>query len=483
MNVRYVIFALILVLTASVCDAYEHKYYIGVNGGASTITGGDGSKFTLRKSFGGVLGYRLGERWFSELGVSVHRNYNDTTATSSFSFGGDEANATLKWNATRMGLSVNHLLFGPESRFNLSFGMGTGLMIWEVLDPVNDTTIDVRGVLNEWVDYSASEIFLSGHMGIDLALSQRLSIGWDLRADYLTGAGAEFESSVKSARDKWQVGGFFCLKLGFGTGSTPPWRSTEVWSATPVEGDASKSRQSLDGDGDGVPNELDNCLDTPLGVVVDKYGCSIDSDGDGVSDGLDDCPATDQRAIGMVDVYGCPVDSDFDGIPDYLDACPFNQAGAHVDDSGCPIDSDADGVPDGIDDCPYTLYGVDLDQFGCIDLSMLSRPMVLNIDYPSGSFEIDPRNQERLKQLARILNFVKSVRLEINGYTDNIGTDVANRNLSEKRANRVRDFLVVQGIDTERIKVFGRGETNFVASNQTAEGRAKNRRIEIIFFK
>ncbi len=109
--------------------------------------------------------------------------------------------------------------------------------------------------------------------------------------------------------------------------------------------------------------------------------------------------------------------------------------------------------------------------------------MVLNIDYPSGSFEIDPNSRERLKQLARILNFVPEIRLEVNGYTDNIGTEVANRRLSEKRANRVRDYLVTQGVDTERIKVFGKGETNFVASNQTAAGRAKNRRIEIIFFK
>ena len=73
--------------------------------------------------------------------------------------------------------------------------------------------------------------------------------------------------------------------------------------------------------------------------------------------------------------------------------------------------------------------------------------------------------------------------MEINGYTDNIGTDIANKNLSEKRARRVRDYLVSQGIEEGRIKAFGKGESNFVASNQSAAGRAKNRRIEIIFFK
>jgi outer membrane protein OmpA-like peptidoglycan-associated protein len=113
---------------------------------------------------------------------------------------------------------------------------------------------------------------------------------------------------------------------------------------------------------------------------------------------------------------------------------------------------------------------------------MLAEPMVLNIDYVSGSFEVDPKTRERLKSLARILVFADQVNIEINGYTDNIGLATANRKLSEKRANRVRDFLASQGVAEERMKVFGRGETNFVASNETAAGRAKNRRVELIFY-
>ncbi|UCE24158.1 MAG: OmpA family protein [Candidatus Zixiibacteriota bacterium] len=475
-------FALAL-FCASTAGAFDHKYYLGVTGGASTITGGDSAKFTLRSNYGVSVGFRLSERWFSELSFSTHKNYDDTSATTSFTFGGQTAYTTRKWNATRIGLTASRLLFAKENRLNVYFGGGGGLMVWEILDPITDTTFDVRGVRNEWVDYSASEIFLNSALGIRLMLSGKWSLSWDVRADYLTGAGAEFEEAVKSSRDSWQIGSAVSLKFHFGVGSAPEWKSDLTW---PVKGEGDTSvvsRQSLDGDDDGVPNELDNCPDTPRGVLVDRQGCSLDSDRDGVSDGLDDCPGTDQRAAGMVDIYGCPVDSDFDGVADYLDSCPFNKPGAHVDASGCPIDSDADGVPDGLDDCPYTLFGVEVDQFGCIDLSMLAKPMVLNIDYPSGSFEIDPNSRERLKQLSRILNFVPEIRLEVNGYTDNIGTDVANRRLSEKRANRVRDYLVTQGVDTERIKVFGKGETNFVASNQTAAGRAKNRRIEIIFFK
>ncbi len=112
---------------------------------------------------------------------------------------------------------------------------------------------------------------------------------------------------------------------------------------------------------------------------------------------------------------------------------------------------------------------------------MLAEPMVLNIDYTPGSFEVDPANLERLRRLARLLNFVPHIKLEITGYTDNIGTSIANRELSKKRANRVRLYLSTMGIDEDRVRTVGKGEVDFVASNQTAAGRSKNRRISITF--
>jgi outer membrane protein OmpA-like peptidoglycan-associated protein len=216
---------------------------------------------------------------------------------------------------------------------------------------------------------------------------------------------------------------------------------------------------------------------------VDEFGCPLDSDRDGVPDGLDDCPGTPTLARERVDIHGCPVDSDFDGVPDYADSCAFNPVGAQVDQKGCPYDSDNDGVPDGLDDCPNTLVGVEVDQHGCIDLAMFAQPMVLGIDYPPGGFDVDPHNRKRIERLAGLLNFVKDMKLDINGYTDDIGAAAANRTLSEKRAARVKGILVSLGVEEDRIKVFGQGETNFVASNQTAEGRAKNRRIEIVFYR
>ncbi len=479
-----VLLLLLFVTTTGTVGASDFAYYLSGSAGLSTLTGGDSAKYTLQKSFGGSFGYRLSRQWYLDLSGTVLRNYNDPEASSSFQLGADKYAATRRWKATRLGLRFDHQFLHPDYRVNLLAGAGGGLMLWSIVDPQGDTAINVRGPHDETVDYSASEIFVSARTGIQVTLSPKWALQTTVQADYLTGWGADFASDVKSSRNRWQVGANLNLVFLFGgSSSASDWRSTTNWTSPTVVSREPVRADIIDSDGDGVADDSDKCPDTPSRLVVDKTGCPIDSDGDGVNDGLDDCLNTDRRAVGHVDIHGCPVDSDFDGIPDYLDACPSNQIGARVDSTGCPTDSDKDGIPDGLDDCPNTLYGVPVDKYGCIDLSMFAAPMVLNIDYAPGSFEVDPRNRERLKELARVLGVVPEIKLEINGYSDNIGTDAANQALSEKRARRVRDNLVALGISQDRIKVFGRGETNFVASNDTAEGRAKNRRIEIVFYR
>jgi len=476
--------AILLILLVPSAFASDYEYYLGFKGGLTTISGGDVDKFTLQDSWGGSVGYRLGDQWLLDFDLSVHRNFNDTSANTIFAIGGDKEMATEQWRATRLSMTFRHLLFSWQSRANLSLDLGGGLMIWKMVEPVGDTILDVSGPHNEQLDYSASEIFFTGGGGLSLFLTEAVALNLDFQADYLSGAGAEFATTVSDTRHRWQLGSYVSLTIHFGDRAAKSgWRSDRSWATVAPAGDKDLPGRSIDSDGDGVSDSRDQCENTRFGIIVDRDGCSLDSDGDGVSDGLDDCPDTDRRAGGRVDIFGCPVDSDFDGVPDYRDTCPFNQVGAHVNESGCPLDGDADGVPDGLDDCPNTLFGAEVDQFGCIDLTMLARPMVLNIDYQPGSFEVDPNNQERLKSLVRVLNFVPEIRLEINGYTDNIGTTAANRKLSKKRAGRVREYLITFGVDASRIIVFGRGETNFVADNSTAAGRAKNRRIEINFFK
>jgi outer membrane protein OmpA-like peptidoglycan-associated protein len=71
-----------------------------------------------------------------------------------------------------------------------------------------------------------------------------------------------------------------------------------------------------------------------------------------------------------------------------------------------------------------------------------------------------------------------SVRVEISGHTDNVGSEQANQTLSLKRAQAVRNWLVQKGIASNRMETVGKGENEPVASNDTVEGRAENRRIE-----
>lgn len=462
------------------------KYYLGPHFGLNNLTGGDDSlKYPLQLGYGAHFGINLNNRWYLEFSGGMTSIYNDSTKSSAFAVGGKKENSILKYESIRLGFTLGRYLFHPDNKINFRLGIGGGMMIWKYLDPVGDTVVNVFGAHDETVDFKASEIFIGVASALDFNLSHRWRTSFNFKADYLTGAGAEFSEQINSERNRWQFGLNFSLSFFFGDKQkTDNWPSERSWTSTPVTTrPANTSDTKDDSDLDGVADSKDDCPNTPFGALTDRDGCPLDSDGDGVYDGLDDCPGTAREAIGKVDIHGCPVDSDFDGIADYLDQCPNNPVGAQVDQNGCPIDSDADGVPDGLDNCPNTLYGVPVDKFGCIDLGMLSEPMVLNINYPAGSFEIDPFTKDKLKQLARVLNFVSDIKLEINGYTDNIGTTVNNQKLSEKRANRVRDFLLTQGIATERMKVFGRGETNFIATNDTAEGRAKNRRIEIIFYQ
>jgi len=472
----------LILAVGATAGAEEYRYGLSAGGGLATITGGEGADFALRPVWQGAFDYNLGDRWTLGLAVGWYYLYDDSTASSPFTFGSDKADAERRFEATRLGLTLTRELFEPASWMTVHGGFGGGLLIWEMKDPNADTVLKTIGPRNETLDFQATEIFVSAALGFKFGLVGRWSLDWTTHADYLTGAGADFADNVNSDRDRVLVGSMLTLGVAFGGGATESgWRSDRAWSGSPAQ--QRKPVRGMDSDGDGVPDSKDNCADTPAGVLVDGHGCATDSDLDGVVDGRDHCPDTDPAARGRIDINGCPIDGDFDGVPDFLDACADNAVGAFVDDSGCPIDSDGDGVPDGLDDCPNTLYGVDVDRYGCIDLSMFSAPMVLNIDYPSGSFEVDPRSRERLKQLSRLLMVVPEMQLEVNGYTDNIGMSTANQALSEKRANRVRDFLISQGIDTARIKVFGRGEVNFIASNETAGGRAKNRRIEIIFYK
>jgi outer membrane protein OmpA-like peptidoglycan-associated protein len=234
-----------------------------------------------------------------------------------------------------------------------------------------------------------------------------------------------------------------------------------------------------DSDGDGVPDNLDQCPDTPLGVKVDNFGCPIDSDGDGVPDYLDKCPNTPTGI--KVDASGCPLDSDGDGIPDYLDKCPDTPHGVKVDAHGCLIDSDGDGVPDYLDKCPNTPKGTKVDANGCPILKEEFKHFTLSGDanFNSGKSDLLSVAFPILDKLADAMKNNPNYKWIVEGYTDSKGKDALNLKLSEKRAQAVVDYLVSKGAYKNNFSIKALGKANPVADNKTEQGRAKNRRVEI----
>ena len=255
---------------------------------------------------------------------------------------------------------------------------------------------------------------------------------------------------------------------------------------TPAEGAAHVDANGclLDSDGDGVYDYLDQCPGTPEAAhgMVDTLGCPLDSDGDGVYDYLDQCPNTPAEARGLVDEKGCPLDSDQDGVFDYCDKCPNTIAAArnHVDSLGCPLDSDGDGVYDYEDECP-TIVGVKENK-GCPEVkreirNLLNKAMS-GIQFENGKSIIKTSSHKILNDIAKVFIENPTYMIEIQGHTDNVGKYTSNVTLSDRRANAVRAYLIKQGVPASRLTAHGYGPDIPIADNKTAEGRAKNRRVE-----
>lgn len=141
-----------------------------------------------------------------------------------------------------------------------------------------------------------------------------------------------------------------------------------------------------------------------------------------------------------------------------------------------PKDSDMDGVVDGVDRCPNTLRNAEVDQYGCVVKEQIVR--LEGITFKSGSADLTGNSVENLTDIASFLKNQPEVRLEIAGHTDSVGDASFNLGLSQKRADAVKYFLVRAGIAPERMRATGYGETDPIASNATAGGRAENRRVE-----
>lgn len=142
------------------------------------------------------------------------------------------------------------------------------------------------------------------------------------------------------------------------------------------------------------------------------------------------------------------------------------------------LDSDGDGVPDDRDRCPGTPAGTRVDADGCPLAVVKVASIKLMVNFAFDSTVVQEQYFTDLAELADFLKRFSDLQVDVEGHTDNVGPEAYNMTLSQRRAEAVVDVLVNQyGIAADRLEAKGYGETRPIASNDTAEGRAENRRV------
>ena len=141
-----------------------------------------------------------------------------------------------------------------------------------------------------------------------------------------------------------------------------------------------------------------------------------------------------------------------------------------------PADSDGDGVTDDRDACPGTPKGARVDAKGCEEQLILQ-----GVTFENNSAQLTPNSTLTLDSVADILKQRPNFRIQVRGHTDNTGSEDYNMRLSQGRADAVMEYLVSRGVPADRLSAAGYGESQPVASNDTADGRAQNRRVALEF--
>ncbi len=450
----------------------EHRWAIGPWAGMYKLVGGIGDRATVGPEGGFGLEYLLDDEETFSLGTRIGYGENDDWEVGTYK--------TMVFSADLYGKFNVDL----DSRFDPYGLLGFGMMMWRS----EYGSADVFTLDGKKAEGTESAIRLG--LGVVYDLTERWYVDGRLTGSFIIREDDELDfGGLYDPNDKeLQASLGFCYRFSGGyhapkdtdrDGVTDDKdRCPDTPGCTRVDRQGCPVSTSADTDRDGVPNTRDECPDTPYGAVVDRKGCPHDTDGDGVYDGIDQCPGTEAGL--EVDRRGCPQDSDGDGVFDGPDRCPNTPRGAVVNRRGCPQDSDGDGVFDGIDQCPNTPPGSRVDALGCaIPPPEPERVILEGVNFRTGTDELLPRAQTVLDEIARdLVEDLTDLRLEIHGYTDAVGTEETNLNLSRRRAESVRNYLMSKGVAGDRLTAIGFGEADPVAPNNTPEGRSQNRRVE-----
>lgn len=347
----------------------------------------------------------------------------------------------------RLGVVTPYL--NPVSVNTVSADLQVQYQLWKESSRIIPYALAGGSFVHENVNGSHWQIPVGA--GIDIVLSDMLSLNIQ----------SEYRHSFAGSRNNIQTGVGFKVLLG---------------------------KSFRDRDGDGIPDHMDACPDTPGDATA--AGCP-DRDGDGIADHLDACP----DIFGEATAQGCP-DRDGDSVADFEDLCP-DEFG-DVSNAGCPLttivevkenkievndplmDSDGDGIPDIDDKCPYE-RGPAWNR-GCPEIKeedqQILEDAMKEVQFDINKATLRPQSFKILDQIVDLMKRYPEYYIVINGHTDNTGSAAFNQKLSEQRARTCYDYLRDKGVSPQKMSYRGYGQTKPIYSNDTETGRALNRRVE-----
>ncbi len=386
-----------------------------------------------------------------------------------------------------------------EAKNTIPFGLG-------IAYAVVDRKFDVVGEIIGAIPLGGEDYFpAEGLIGIKLYLA---------RNSFLTlGGGAGFMRSKAASPD---VRGFLGIVYEPNIGDRDGDGIKDNKDQCPDDPEDKDQFEDEDGcpdpdnDHDGILDDEDECINDPEDIdgIEDEDGCPEgernDRDGDGIFDDEDECPDEPEDFDNFEDEDGCPdPDNDQDGIPDVDDLCPDDPEDVDnfEDEDGCPEpDNDRDRILDSEDSCPQVdgesrkdtaeNYNGYEDDDGCPDkggdviLTDSKIEILKKVHFEYNSDVIKKKSYPILDAVVATLLGNPDIELiEVQGHTDERGSDAYNLDLSDRRAKSVRRYLMDKGVEGSRLEAQGYGESQPVDTRSNERAWYKNRRVEFLILR
>jgi OOP family OmpA-OmpF porin len=315
---------------------------------------------------------------------------------------------------------LNLDMFKKENNVQLYASAGAGLAGYKVKTSATSTgaLVDYAG------DKTISELIIPVGLGAKFRVSEKINLDLGWTVNYVDGD--NLDGVYRQDNDKYSYG-YAGLEFALGAGKQKAWHNPVALTYDEALA-AKQAANAMRGDLDAA--KVENAK-----LRSEMNDLLKDTDGDGVADKLDKCPDTPSGTV--VDGSGCPLK-----VP-----APVVQEKVIITEADRKVVADA----------------------------------IKNLEFDLGKSTIRAKSYTTLNRVAALL-IQKNFSLKLAGHTDNTGSDALNMALSKDRAEAIRSYLVSQGANASRIEATGYGEEQPIASNKTAAGRQKNRRVEFTLF-